>query len=87
LIETSKEVNLEDIQVKLKSYDFTRDQSIELILYNKDNVVHKLSHQHLYTKFWIIKLKDLKTRGIPLSDVRDYAVPILIGNFIVGFNL
>ncbi|HLT54438.1 MAG TPA: hypothetical protein VKZ97_11125, partial [Flavobacteriaceae bacterium] len=61
--------------------------SIENIeLFNEEAVVHKLSHQHLYTKFWVIKVEGIKENAIPLSEIKKYPVPILIANFIEAFN-
>ncbi|UZO82646.1 A/G-specific adenine glycosylase [Aquimarina sp. ERC-38] len=49
--------------------------------------VHKLSHQHLYTEFYIIHTETvpeltLNQEEIKLSELRNYPVPILIGNAI-----
>ena len=46
-----------------------------------NDIVHKLSHQHLYTKFWIIDV-ETSNEGIPISEVKNYPTPILISNFI-----
>ncbi len=63
-----------------------KDKSFELSLYNEEDIVHKLSHQHLYTKFWIVKVDGIVEKGIPINKIKKYAVPILIGNFIESFN-
>ena len=52
----------------------------------KDEVLHKLSHQHLYVKFWIVKVQKIKGEGINTSEVANFPVPILIGNFLDSFN-
>ena len=64
-----------------------------LTLYNEDTIVHKLSHQHLYTRFWIAEVSGLSSgkegvsvKSVPVSEVRDYAVPVLIENFISEFS-
>ncbi|GEQ84625.1 A/G-specific adenine glycosylase [Patiriisocius marinistellae] len=57
----------------------------ELVLYNDVQVVHKLSHQHLYTKFWIGYSNNLNNNGIKISEVQDFAVPVLVSNFISSF--
>ncbi len=41
---------------------------------------------HLYTKFWIVTTNAPLQNTIPISSVHEYAVPILIGNFIESFN-
>ena len=55
-------------------------------LYNEDPIVHKLSHQHLYTKFWILEVDELPMEGIEITEIASLPVPTLIGNFIREFN-
>ncbi|MBD0830995.1 A/G-specific adenine glycosylase [Aestuariibaculum sediminum] len=85
LIETKSSMGFNDMEALLKRHDLLRNRSFELSLYNRDEVIHKLSHQHLYTKFWIVKL-DSSINGIDYNDVKQYAVPILIDKFIEAFN-
>jgi A/G-specific adenine glycosylase len=53
-----------------------------LDLYNEEPVVHKLSHQHLYARFWLVNSEDKPVRSVSLDKVMDYPVPVLIGNFL-----
>ena len=86
LVETEKNVTIGVLKSLIKNYSLLKNESYEITLYNKDVIIHKLSHQHLYTKFWIINLDNLNVDGIKISEIRDYAVPILIGDFIEAFN-
>ena len=86
LIETSKRVNLALLQKDSKFIKLFNNQEYSASLFNQDEIIHKLSHQHLYTKFWIITLNTLPKRGISLKNIRDYPVPTLINNFINEFN-
>ena len=86
LIETEKATHLNDFKSKLKTYPLLNGENYELILFNDTDIVHKLSHQHLHTKFWIVNLNKLPTSGIPIKNLRDYAVPVLIEKFIDDFN-
>ncbi len=86
LTETQEEANYESVFELVKKHDFVKGLPFELLLYNKDTIVHKLSHQHLYTKFWIIKTKKLLKEGVLIDEIDNFAVPILIGNFIDNFN-
>ncbi|WP_298531271.1 A/G-specific adenine glycosylase [uncultured Algibacter sp.] len=86
LIETTEVVTPATISEAVEKSNYVRNKSFELVLYNKDAIVHKLSHQHLYTRFWIVNTKSVDTEGIDLRRVRDYPVPILIENFIEAFN-
>jgi A/G-specific adenine glycosylase len=86
LIETSNEINFKEFQSILKKEDLFKHKDFELLLYNEDVIIHKLSHQHLYTKFWIVNVENLTEARIPLSEINEYPVPIIIGNFIENFN-
>ncbi|MEM8928337.1 MAG: A/G-specific adenine glycosylase [Bacteroidota bacterium] len=55
-------------------------------LYNEEPIVHKLSHQHLRTKFWIVETKSEIAHGIPWSKIEEYPVPVLIADFIKSFK-
>ncbi|MFV9549776.1 A/G-specific adenine glycosylase [Algibacter sp. PT7-4] len=87
LIETDKSVNEKHIKTLIEKHELLKNKVFDFSLYNKEYIIHKLSHQHLYTKFWIVNVKTLPAKGILISDIRKFAVPILIGNFIESFNL
>lgn len=86
LIETQNDVNFNDFKAMVSKHVLLKDREVEMVLYNKEEIVHKLSHQHLYTKFWIVKTNCFLNEGIPFSEIRKYAVPVLIENFIESFN-
>ncbi|MGB6268703.1 MAG: A/G-specific adenine glycosylase [Olleya sp.] len=86
LIETSKEASLSTIKNKIEALDFLKKKPFELTIYNEQPIIHKLSHQHLHTKFWILNLDETLPNGILTDKIQDYPVPILIGNFIEKFN-
>jgi len=71
-------LNLKDTILKNKTFDYA--------LYNQTDKIHKLSHQHLHTKFWIIELEHLPIEAIPIKDLRSYPSPVLISDFIEQFN-
>ncbi|MEP3838243.1 MAG: A/G-specific adenine glycosylase [Algibacter sp.] len=86
LVETENELREKEFKKLVFNHDLLKETTFKMSLYNKETLIHKLSHQHLHTKFWIINTKKLPTKGVPTSKIRDFAVPILIGNFIEGFN-
>ena len=86
LIETEQEVNYETFNTLIKAHHLLKNIPFQLSLYNEEVIIHKLSHQHLYTKFWIVNMNSILRDGISIHEVSNYAVPILIGNFIEGFN-
>ena len=86
LIETEKPSTYNNIKSKIGNLDVLEDMNFDIHLYNNTDIIHKLSHQHLYTKFWIVSVDESIEKGIDISNIKDYPVPILIGNFIDKFN-
>lgn len=85
LIETEKPSTYNNIKSKIESLDVLEDVNFDIHLYNDTDIIHKLSHQHLHTKFWIVSVDESIENGIDISSIEDYPVPILIGNFIDKF--
>lgn len=65
--------------------EFAELNPSSLQLLNKKQIVHKLSHQHLYTKFWIIEGNMPDIGSIPIEELRNYAFPTLIDEFLSDF--
>ncbi|MCK8520827.1 A/G-specific adenine glycosylase [Aquimarina sp. D1M17] len=70
--------------------DIIDGASYDLTAYTKEYLVHKLSHQHLYTRFYIVKLGEMpnisdEQKIVNFKEVHNYPVPILLGNFIDSF--
>ena len=86
LIETEKPSTYNNIKSKIENLDVLEDMNFDVHLYNDTDIIHKLSHQHLYTKFWIVSVDESIEKGIEISNIKDFPVPILIGNFIDKFN-
>lgn len=86
LIETSEEIDLSKLKNFPQFQDFSEKLNIETIsLFNEKPVIHKLSHQHLITHFWIVETSEASENAIPISEVKNYAVPVLIENFVSEF--
>src|SRR5690606_35393291 len=86
LLESEGEIEMEEVANNLKEVVAVQEPS-EVYLYNEGKVVHKLSHQHLHTRFWIV-LSDTKLEdGIKISDLHNYPVPVLIADFINTFKI
>jgi A/G-specific adenine glycosylase len=86
LIETEYELTSKHFKSHPKIDSYFKDMKFEYSLYNTKELVHKLSHQHLYTKFWIVEVAKLPKQGILISELKSYPTPIVIGNFIDEFN-
>ncbi|ASV30464.1 A/G-specific adenine glycosylase [Maribacter cobaltidurans] len=85
LLETENEAELDQIE---KSYGeiLNLKGKPQMSLYNKEFIVHKLSHQHLHTKFWIVEEVIELQEGIAVSDLKKYPVPVLIAEFMKTFK-
>ena len=59
----------------------------KITLYNTTDIIHKLSHQELHIKFWIINTKISPENAIKWSDIKTLPVPIVIERFINNFQL
>lgn len=86
LIETDQELVADGFKTHSKIDSYFKNIEFDYSLYNTKAIVHKLSHQHLYTKFWIIEVDKLPKQGIPISEIKTFPTPIVIGNFIDEFN-
>jgi len=86
LIETNKEVHLEDLD-NLPEFQALVSTNAVIQLFNEDSIIHKLSHQHLFTKFWIIKT-DYHNRATTNWDTLElFPTSVLIANFMKEYNL
>ena len=86
LIETSEEINLSTLKKLPEFQCFSEEIQIGTIsLYNEKPVIHKLSHQHLITRFWIVETSENIETTVPISEIGNYAVPVLIENFVSEF--
>lgn len=80
LVESKKSLTVNELSEQLH---LNKEQ---IAVYNDNEIIHKLSHQHLYTTFWIIETKELPETAINIDTIHNYATPILIKNFIDSFN-
>ncbi|TJY38052.1 A/G-specific adenine glycosylase [Pontimicrobium aquaticum] len=86
LIESKKSLAINGIKRQLENTSLINIENYSVSLYNEKEIIHKLSHQHLHTKFWIVETESLSKNSIDTADIKTYPVPILIGNFIEQFN-
>ncbi len=84
LVESAAAIRVEKEDVQQKIPELSVGQ---ITLINKKPIVHKLSHQHLHTNFWAIRINEPLLEGIPWDNVEDYPVPVLIAEFIKTFKI
>jgi len=82
LIESEKEEGFEYIENSLKSSLVVDNKVISIMEYDDKSNVHKLSHQHLYIRFWKVTVAGLVVNGIDNKVLRSFPFPIVIHNFI-----
>jgi len=87
LVESDSDLNLNEL-LNNEAYKSVSEKLkiTNLTLYNSKSVLHKLSHKHLHTRFWIADATSIEDNKIPLDEIQVLPVPILIGNFISEFS-
>ena len=85
LLETDQKLKITDFKKHPYIQSYFTDAPFEFSLYNSKDIVHKLSHQHLHTKFWIVEIDKLPEKGISIAELKKYPTSILISNFIDEF--
>jgi len=85
LLESEREINLKQIKQRLPEV-LEGNSVLKVYGVNDKKIAHKLSHQHLYTKFWIVRTEGQLQNGIALKELENYPVPVLIANFIKTFK-
>ena len=81
LIETSEAVDA----TQLASLLGEEGANLTMSLYNAEPIVHKLTHQHLYTFFWILLSPTPLEKSVLISHLPHYPVSALTANFIDKF--
>ena len=82
LHESDKEISIKEIIKTTIFQELLNKKSYHISIYNKKQIVHKLTHQHLFTTFWIINSNDDFSNTILWKNIIDFALPTLIQNFI-----
>lgn len=85
LIESDKIIDKDDLIASEEFIQLFPDETT-ISLFNKKEIVHKLSHQHLYTQFWIVETETLKNATINWTEIKKYPVPVLIANFLEEYQ-
>jgi A/G-specific adenine glycosylase len=86
LIESDKSIDKNDVILSEEFINlFPHETTISL--FNQKEIVHKLSHQHLYTQFWVVETAFLSEAKIKWSEIEKYPVPVLISNFLEAYQL
>lgn len=82
LIETENEEDFEFISTQIQEQSFVENSIISISELNAISQIHKLSHQHLYIKFWKVNVKGNIENGIEYESLLQFPFPIVIYNFV-----
>lgn len=85
LIETEKIINLDEL-VENASFNQMNLEGCFISKFNKKTIIHKLSHQHLYTQFWVISINRFDQANLKWSQILEKPVPVLIEKFIAEYR-
>lgn len=82
LIETLQEEDFDFVSNAVQQESFFSNPIISMRACNEKSIVHKLSHQHLYIKFWELNVEGNVSKGVSKEELMQYPFPIVIHNFI-----
>jgi A/G-specific adenine glycosylase len=57
LIETAKEEEFDFVAEQIKTDYFSGNELLSVMACNEKSIIHKLSHQHLFIKFWKVSVR------------------------------
>lgn len=87
LVETQTQVDESQLLQERKFQQLSKEWDIaSLSLYNEEQIIHKLSHKHLYTRFWIAEARTLNEPTLSYGEIHELPVPKLIASFISEFS-
>ncbi|MEP6261078.1 MAG: A/G-specific adenine glycosylase [Gillisia sp.] len=86
LIETSEQLSPEEFTKHPEFVALVDIKQHPVTLYNDTPVIHKLSHQHIFTRFWIIEKESVSQNNVAVEKIQEYPVPVLIANFLKEYD-
>lgn len=86
LIETINEIDESCLMSHELFNELFKTMSTTVKLFNKEVMVHKLSHQHIYTKFWLVNTEASANFSLSWDAVKKYPVSALIDNFLTQYK-
>ena len=86
LIESTNSLKAIDGNTLKNTFDFINSTNTKAYVYNDKEIIHKLSHQTLHCKFWIVPIKNLPKEAITISSIESFPVPVIIEKFLKVFH-
>jgi len=85
LIETDDHLEIPEFLNQERFKQLTGKDLKRVTLFNQTPITHKLTHQHIHTRFWIIEKATIDD-PVLVNNINDYPVPVLIANFINEYD-
>lgn len=82
LIESDGVIDIEALTEHTIFKELFEGLSVTVKLFDKEVLVHKLTHQHIHTKFWVVTTTASDHFSIPWKAIKKYPVSALIDNFL-----
>ena len=87
LIETTNEISETELFNHQKFQKIFKNVNVNVEQFNLTPIIHKLSHQHIFATFWIVKVEEIKQAIVNYKDVKNYPVSVLIDNFLKHYKI
>ncbi len=87
LIESLSPIDEHQLITHEKFVEMFNGMNISIRLFEDDIRAHKLTHQHIYAKFWIIEIKSVMKEGISWDTIGKYPVSVLIDKFLKQYKI
>ena len=87
LVESKYEISINEIKLSSEFNEIIRSKNHHLTKFNQIPIIHKLTHQNLYTTFWIIDTNERINNTVLWENISNYAVPTLIQNFVDKYRM
>ena len=82
LIESDKELEEKEVLLHESLSELLPKGAIQIKRFKKVTKAHKLSHQHIFSTFWMVDLMENHSNSISWNEFENFPVPILIHNFV-----
>lgn len=86
LIETLAEIDEKELIAHNEFNLLFKKLTTSIKQFNNELIVHKLSHQHIHTKFWIVNTVASNDFQLSWETITKYPVSTLIDNFLIQYK-
>jgi A/G-specific adenine glycosylase len=84
LIETTEIADIEHITSEIATTYFKKTEITSINDCPENDIIHKLTHQHLNVKFWAVYVNIKTTNSLILKDLNNLPLPLPIHNFLLN---